>query len=122
MLSALVMPGLGQFAQKRWIASLLYGCGFFVAFVAALAFGVRILTAYYAFGLSLESKAEPPNLKPDVIGLMASFTIAIVIYVAGVLDAYLAGRRAAAVIAAVKREDRVARITGTNRESSLPGG
>jgi hypothetical protein len=122
MLSALVMPGAGQFVQRRRVAAFFYGGIFLAAFMAVMTFAARLLVFYYSFGLSMERNPEPPNLRPDAIAVVVSLAVAVVIYLAGVLDTYLAYRREAAAWAEGQREDAFRRINGTSSGESGQGG
>jgi hypothetical protein len=113
LLSALVMPGLGQLAQKRWGAAAFYGSGFLAAFLSVLILSGRILLAYYAFGFSMDAGAEPPRLKHDVAGVVVSFVVAVGFYLGGLIDTWGAYRKSVLKWSDAGRKEALARITGT---------
>lgn len=89
-LSAFVCPGLGQLAQRRWVAGACYMGAFLACFVIfVIAFG-RIIIAYYSLAFG-DSTTESPSLWP---GLLA-FTAALVVYIAGLFDTFRGNIRAA---------------------------
>ncbi len=92
VLSALVYPGAGQLAQRRWISA-----GVFMV----LATGCAGLLFYYLLaGLVditralLASATEPPGVAWGAIG--AWFLAFILTYAANIADVLIAGRRRAA--------------------------
>ena len=109
-------------AQKRWVAAALYGLGFLAAFSSVLLFSGRILFAYYSFGLSMDLKAEPPRLKQDIVGIAVSMGIAVILYLAGLIDAWQAYRKSVSGWADARREEAFVRITGTSSGGSSQAG
>jgi hypothetical protein len=79
-------------AQRRWAAGAVYGGFFLVCFVAFLVCGVKTLYAFYGFALDFEGH-EPGSL--PVKSAAVWFSLAVVVYVANISDAYLAYRREA---------------------------
>ena len=93
-LSALVWPGAGQFAQKRWLAGIFYAVVFSVCFVfliiAIFAPMFRNLRAAMEFADTGKGDAFYPISFAKIflwIGLSA------LIYLAGLLDTFVAYRR-----------------------------
>jgi hypothetical protein len=91
LLSAFVMPGAGQFMQRRWLAAWFYCLGFLFTFVMFALYLVKILTAYYSMWLRFETYQAGPVPFKAVIGW---FLLAMAIYAAGVIDTYVAHMRA----------------------------
>jgi hypothetical protein len=89
IISVLVYPGAGQFVQRRWVS----GVFFITAFSAALAWFVgrtlQVLAAYYDFAFNFHTAS---GLAPNAMGIAVPFVISLVVYLANVVDAILAGR------------------------------
>jgi hypothetical protein len=99
LLSAFVMPGAGQFMQRRWAAAWLCALGFLFSFIMFACYAVRVLTAYYALWLKFDNyQAAPMPFK----ALGAWFLISMAIYVAGLVDTFAAQIRAHSRSAAAK--------------------
>jgi predicted transporter len=96
LLSSFVMPGLGQFAQRRWMAGLLYALGFLVPFAAVMVEAIRILSRFYGLGFDIFSTDMPEQLTSPMLRLGIWFVVAIVLFGANLADVYLAYRRACA--------------------------
>lgn len=98
VLSSFVMPGLGQFAQRRWVAGAAYTIGFVVPFALILVEAVRILSAFYGLGFDFDSAGvkEPVNLLGPMRRIVAWFVLASLAFVGNLADVYLAYRRACA--------------------------
>jgi len=122
MLSALVMPGLGQLAQRRWAAAAFYGSGFLAAFLLVLFFAGHILVAYYSFGLALNTQAEPPRMTRDMAGVAISFGVAVIFYLAGLIDTWGACRKSVSRWFDARSQRASAGINGTSSEGSSQGG
>ena len=90
-LSALVFPGLGQFMQKRWVAGTLYASAFLLAFLTFCIMILALLINYYRLGFEFDTY-EPK--KVHWVGLLLSFFLAFLIYLANVVDAAVAQFRA----------------------------
>jgi len=87
LLSAMVFPGIGQFVQKRWVAGLLFFLLFLAAFSVFCTVAFGLIADYYRMGFEFETcEPEPVHLER----LLASFGIAMLIYVANVIDAAIA--------------------------------
>jgi hypothetical protein len=94
LMSAFGYPGAGQFMQKRWLAAAVYGLAFTACLVFFAVHVFRILSAYYAFLADFGGTTTPPPL--PLKGILVSFAIAILFYVAALVDAYAGYRRACA--------------------------
>ena len=84
LLSALVYPGTGQCAQRRWSAAALFGVTFTLAlgwFVTRL---VQIMTAYYELAFRFDTAT---GAAPSARALLWPFALSLVIYVACLVDA-----------------------------------
>jgi hypothetical protein len=92
MLSA-VLPGLGQAAQRRWAAAGVFGLG--GLFTAGMFFvcAFRIISAYYHMWLDFDTYQVPAL---PLRAAAAYFIAALLVYAAGLLDTWLAYRRACA--------------------------
>jgi len=90
-LSALVCPGAGQLAQRRWFPGIVFGVTFVALFVMFVVYVFRILYAYYSLAFRFDTYEPGPI---PLVGAMVSFLAALVTYVANLIDVYLAHRRA----------------------------
>lgn len=90
-LSLLVLPGLGQLAQKRWLAALFFMPTFTVAAVTFIVSAFRIILRFYALAFS-EGEELPAGLLPAT-GVF--LLLSLVIYAASGADVYLAYLRQA---------------------------
>jgi hypothetical protein len=88
MMNAFVWPGVGQVIQRRWIAASIYLAGFLISTVFFCVHAVRIMTAYYNLWLRFDSNqpVDPPSYR----GLLAWLLMGILIYVAALVDSYIA--------------------------------
>lgn len=84
LLSAVVYPGAGQLAQGRRLAGLAFILLFSLCLMAFLIAFVTIMTAFY--GLGFGRRATSPSLLP----LLATFAIALAVYVGSLFDTYMA--------------------------------
>lgn len=90
ILSALVWPGAGQLAQRRWVAGGLAAVGFTVA---AGWFGVRVarvVAAYYRFAFDFNGAQDvhvSPAMLLNPLGLCAA------VYLVSLVDTLLAATR-----------------------------
>ena len=92
-LSALVLPGAGQFAQRRWAAGVLFALGFVAAFAAFMVYVIRILMAFYSLGFDFATYDSSEMMQPPIIRAGLSFLTAIVIYLISLFDTHRAYRR-----------------------------
>jgi len=90
-MSALMMPGLGQFFQRRWSAGALLSTGFLVCFAGFLAVVGRILVAYYRFAFDFTGGCEPDVRLGSGLGFLAG---ALAVYLVSLADVVVAYRRA----------------------------
>ncbi|MDA0578638.1 MAG: hypothetical protein O3B24_11130 [Verrucomicrobia bacterium] len=89
ILSALVYPGAGQFAQKRWIAGAWWSLVFSGAGVwFAVELG-RILIAYYGQMVQDFPTTDPPGF----VRMLLAFGAALLCYTASLIDTFLAHAR-----------------------------
>lgn len=90
LLSALVYPGTGQCAQRRWTAATVFGVSFTLTlgwFVARL---VQIMTAYYELAFRFDTAT---GAAPSARALMWPFALSLLVYVACLVDAAIGARR-----------------------------
>lgn len=89
VLSAVVFPGVGQLAQRRWVA----GAGYLVAFGVAFSWLVQrfyeLMKIYYS--LAFDFNREPGDA-PSLGMVGWPFLVSMVIYVASLVDT-VAGNR-----------------------------
>ena len=90
-LSALVFPGLGQFLQRRWGAGCFFLLGFLTSFGIFCIFVIILLINYYEIGFDFDTY-EGGEL--HFRGLIVSFIISILLYLANIVDTALAQFRA----------------------------
>lgn len=93
-MSALVWPGAGQYAQKRWLAGTFYAVVFLAGvvflFVSVLTPLFRMLYALADFsGRSEEFLAVQPSLR----NILLSFGFLFLVYLGGLLDTIIYCRR-----------------------------
>ena len=93
-LSAFLMPGAGQFAQRRWISGTIFTSSFLallllivVRVVLALVANIHAATAF------MEGSPTAPFAHLTVWSVLIPFLIALGIYVLGLADTWLAYRR-----------------------------
>jgi hypothetical protein len=89
-LSAAVMPGAGQLAQKRWGAAAFYGGMFTALFAAFMVYSIRFLVSFYRFGLNAQTAAAP---RANLLVVLSALAASLVIYAASMADTYRAYRR-----------------------------
>ncbi|NQU38966.1 MAG: hypothetical protein HQ523_03350 [Lentisphaerae bacterium] len=92
-LSALILPGVGQFAQRRAVAGLLFSLGFVAAFAAFMVYVVRILMAFYSLGFDFATYDTAAVIHPPIIRAAICFMVAILIYLVSLFDTHRAYRR-----------------------------
>ena len=85
-LSALVCPGAGQLAQRRWLAGILFLLAFVAAFAVFMWVAVDLIVSYYRMGFEFET--YEPDIHPG--RLLPAFLLAIGIYLVNLLDVSLA--------------------------------
>jgi len=87
LLSGLLLPGAGQWAQQRWLAGAVYALSFLAAFTVFIVSVFRILGAFYAMGFDF-NRATPERLPamPAALALLA----AVLIYLVSLFDTYRA--------------------------------
>ena len=90
VLSGVVLPGAGQFAQRRWAVAAFFGLGFL--FTAAMFFdrAFRIIVSFYRMGLEFETY-RMPSLPLRSAGVY--FLASVLLYGAGLMDTWIAYRR-----------------------------
>ena len=85
-LSALLMPGAGQFAQRRWLPALLFSITFLVCF-GAMAW--EILRGTFTFAMSIMDPAQP-YATLSWKRILLALGLGLIVYVIGLCDTYLA--------------------------------
>ncbi|MCF7855403.1 MAG: hypothetical protein K9N51_11445 [Candidatus Pacebacteria bacterium] len=86
-LSAFVLPGLGQFLQRRWIVGTIFSVTFLVIFVAFLAYALLgILIPYYSF---MDFQAEI-NPSPPLRELLLTGAAGCGVWFLNLIDVFLA--------------------------------
>ena len=113
--SALVLPGVGQCMQRRWLAGVFYGIGFLVCLGLLLLYAGKILYLYYS-AWEMEDSALGAGgsvLKILFVRLLYSFGASMVMYIANILDAHRAYTRAVAQWLGRQRIKRLENALGT---------
>jgi len=91
ILSGLVLPGAGQFVQKRWLPAVGYAVAFILAFILFGVFVFRILYAFYSLGFKFDTYEETAV---PVRQALLSLAAAMGIYVVSLIDTFVAYRAA----------------------------
>ena len=84
-LSALLMPGAGQFVQRRWLSAFFFALAFLVCFGY-----LTVVVVQYVMGFIkdiLRGTERPPI---PLMGLLLALGLSLIIYVIGLCDTYLA--------------------------------
>ncbi|MDO9543273.1 MAG: hypothetical protein Q7J98_13275 [Kiritimatiellia bacterium] len=93
-LSALVFPGAGQYAQKRWLAGSFYAAFFLVCVV--FLFTAIWTPLFWNLRMMAEFSGKPETLVLRPIAWMQVlfwFSLSIVFYLGGLLDTFICYRR-----------------------------
>ena len=86
LLSAFVYPGLGQFAQRRWVWGALYAGSFTACLVWFAVCSATIIASFYRLGIEFERyEARAVPLRSMVI----SFLLGLAVFLLNILDAYV---------------------------------
>jgi hypothetical protein len=92
LLTALVYPGIGELAQRRWVA----GTAVIVAFTVSAGWFLvqagRATAAYYQMAFDFNAAPECVAVRPRDI--VMPFVVALGVYVAAVVDTAIADLRA----------------------------
>ena len=88
-LSAFVMPGLGQFIQRRWLAGTILATAFLVALLFFLGYAIRILVSYYSF---IDFTADIDR-SPPLTEFLFSVAGAFAVWLVSLIDVCLAYAR-----------------------------
>jgi hypothetical protein len=94
-------PGVGQLMQKRWAVGVAFASVFAVALSAFLFEVWTIMDAFYGFAFHFDT-APAPNIR--LTRLFVTFSVAIAVFIANVIDAVTAQAR-------LDRQRRQARLT-----------
>ena len=91
-LSAFVLPGLGQFCQKGYVAGTVFLSLFLLFFLWFCGVTLGLVAGLYRFAATF---ADPGATVPhaNVTGILMSFSLSLGVYVANVVDAWRASRR-----------------------------
>ena len=85
--------------QRRWMAGTTYVLFFLTAFVYVMVVAGKIIVSYYRLGLEFDTyEPEPVN----AFKLLPAFGIALLIYVANLIDVFIAQQR---IVSTQARED-----------------
>ena len=91
-LSAFVLPGLGQCLQGRYAAGAVYLVLFLACFAVFCVMTARVVMGLYHFAAHFaDPDATAPS--PNVAGIVLTFLMAMVIYVANIVDVVVASRK-----------------------------
>jgi hypothetical protein len=93
-LSALVYPGAGQFAQKRWLAGIFYACLFSICFIFLVIAIFEPIFSNLRFALELADTGKSGAFRPiSFVKMFLWLGISILVYATGLLDTHLSYRR-----------------------------
>ena len=84
LLSAAVCPGAGQLMQKRWMAGVVYLFLFLSTFGYLMTIALKNIVSYYRLGFEFDS--HEPEDPVSTSRLLAAFGVALLIYLANVID------------------------------------
>lgn len=90
LLSAFGFPGLGQFAQKRWIPGALFAAVFLIGFLWIMALGIHNMIELYSLAF------DPDIAEPHPVPLSAfgkPLLLAAAVYLISLLDVFTAQQR-----------------------------
>ncbi len=92
-LSAFVMPGAGQCAQRRWVVGLLFAAAFILCFVVFMVFMALLIVPFYSMAFNFDTYEPPEVSSMPKMGAAISFLAAIGVYVVSLVDTSAAHRR-----------------------------
>ena len=92
MLSAFVYPGTGQLMQRRWTSAILFLASFTVVLLVFLIRAWQVISVYYSFAIHFFDMPDAPVF-PSLRALLTPFLISMALYIANVVDVWLASRR-----------------------------
>jgi hypothetical protein len=84
MMFAVVMPGLGQMMQGRWVAGTIFLVLMLGSFTALMTFFFSVVSAFYKFGFTMEG--DPGDMKGQILGIIVSFFFGILVYIVSLVD------------------------------------
>lgn len=90
LLSAFVCPGAGQLMQRRGFAGSAYLLLFLSAFVYVMVAAGQIIASYYRLGFEFDTYEPEPV---SMLNILPAFGIALLIYVANLIDVFVAQQR-----------------------------
>ena len=113
LLSALVMPGLGQFMQQRWLAGLFFSVAFLICFVALAMETLVPLFANIKASIDMAEGANVPLRELRIATILIWLALALLIYFGSLLDAWLAEQR----LRRLREQQKVAELVAGNQNN-----
>lgn len=93
LLSAFGFPGLGQFAQKRWLAGIVFSGGFLVGFFWIMKLAILNIIELYSMAFSSDLSYEPTPV--PLSEFVTPLIIVGVVYLISLFDVFLAQQKMA---------------------------
>jgi|GEM_PF-938006 len=104
--SAFVLPGAGQFIQRRWISAVIYSVGFVTCFVIILARAVKLW-----IGMVASASDNKPFAEISIYSFLWPLIISIVIYILSIVEAMAVYRKDSRLQASRKMDDRLKQLS-----------
>lgn len=92
-LSALIIPGAGQFAQRRPLAGVLFATGFIACLVAFSVYVVKIIMVFYSLAFDFDAYQTSEVMNIPKMEAVVAFLSAMGVYVIGIFETHRAYRR-----------------------------
>lgn len=92
LLLSFIFPGAGQLLQQRWVVGTLFLVGFLGGFFWLMALALGNIVDYYRLGFEFETYEPTPT---DPAALLPPLIVAIVVYLANLIDVFAAQHRRA---------------------------
>lgn len=94
LLSATACPGAGQFVQRRWLVGLLFMAGFIACLVMLILAVVVPIVSNLRIALDAAGWGSTEPFQPiSVVKVLSFFSVAVLIYLAALLDVIAYQRR-----------------------------
>ena len=90
LLSTFICPGAGQLLQRRWRTGVVFMLGFFTAFAWVMTLALQNIIGYYRLAFEFDTYEPEPV---GILNLLPAFGIALLIYLANVIDVFIAQNR-----------------------------
>ncbi len=100
ILLSVVMPGLGQVVQRRWLSAAIHGIGSTLLATVVLIRAVRALAATVRFALDFADAQAPTPPAMPVRAILVPLVAFLVLYLTNLIDIALTTRHAAPEVVA----------------------